>query len=143
MLVDHFRARLRRTRQLAFSRAALEVMGTYDWPGNVRQLGRVVERALALADGPDVTAADLPADVSRAFPEQQAEDTQDRTLRAWSRRYARLVLERCSGNKRRACEVLDITYHTLQSLLESEAPLAPRTVAALRLDAGELCERAG
>ncbi|HEX3645464.1 MAG TPA: helix-turn-helix domain-containing protein, partial [Vicinamibacterales bacterium] len=32
-------------------------------------------------------------------------------------RYARLVLNRCDGNKREACRVLDISYHTLQSHL--------------------------
>ena len=42
----------------------------------------------------------------------------DESLRAWSSRYARLVLERCHGNKRRACDVLDISYHTLQAHLD-------------------------
>ena len=37
------------------------------------------------------------------------------TLRAWASRYARLVLERCGGNKREACRVLGISYHTLQA----------------------------
>jgi hypothetical protein len=32
-------------------------------------------------------------------------------------RYARLVLERSHGNKREACRVLDISYHTLQAYL--------------------------
>ena len=36
---------------------------------------------------------------------------------AWTSRYARLVLERCQGNKREACRVLDISYHTLQAYL--------------------------
>jgi transcriptional regulator with AAA-type ATPase domain len=49
----------------------------------------------------------------------------DDTLRAWSSRYVRLVLDRCQGNKRRACGVLDISYHTLQSHLEFD-PTAPR-----------------
>jgi transcriptional regulator with AAA-type ATPase domain len=31
--------------------------------------------------------------------------------------HARLVLERCHGNKREACRILDISYHTLQSYL--------------------------
>jgi hypothetical protein len=38
-------------------------------------------------------------------------------LRAWGSRYARLVLERSHGNKREACRILDISYHTLQSYL--------------------------
>ena len=32
-------------------------------------------------------------------------------------RYARLVLDRCKDNKREACRILDISYHTLQSYL--------------------------
>jgi transcriptional regulator with AAA-type ATPase domain len=39
-------------------------------------------------------------------------------MRAWASRYARLVLERCGGNKRRACRELGISYHTLQAYLQ-------------------------
>ena len=39
------------------------------------------------------------------------------SLRAWASRYARLVLDRTKGNKRAACRVLDISYHTLQAYL--------------------------
>jgi hypothetical protein len=38
-------------------------------------------------------------------------------MRAWGSRYARLVFERCGHNKRRACRVLEISYHTLQAYL--------------------------
>ena len=38
-------------------------------------------------------------------------------MRSWGSRYARLVLERCGHNKRRACAVLGISYHTLQAYL--------------------------
>jgi hypothetical protein len=41
--------------------------------------------------------------------------TRDDTLRAWASRYARLVWLRCGQNKRRACRVLGISYHTLDS----------------------------
>ncbi len=43
------------------------------------------------------------------------------TLRACASRYARLVLERCQGNKREACRELGITYHTLQAHLRYPA----------------------
>ena len=39
------------------------------------------------------------------------------TMRAWGSRYARLVFERCGRNKRHACRLLDISYHTLQAYL--------------------------
>ena len=45
------------------------------------------------------------------------------TLRAWGSRYVRLVLERCQGNKREACRVLDISYHTLQAYLRHQLPV--------------------
>ena len=39
------------------------------------------------------------------------------SMRAWGSRYARLVLDRCGGNKREASRVLGISYHTLNSYL--------------------------
>ena len=118
LLIDHFCGRLRRTRQMPFSPRAIEAMVAYEWPGNVRQLTRVVERALALAPGGEVRAEDLPAEISGIYDDVEGSGVGDDTLRAWSSRYARLVLERCAGNKRHACNILDITYKTLQSLLE-------------------------
>jgi len=47
------------------------------------------------------------------------------TMRAWGSRYARLVLERCENNKRRACRELGISYHTLQGYLKFQ-PDGPR-----------------
>ena len=121
LLVDHFRGRFRRTRLLQFSAAAIEAMVCYEWPGNVRQLTRVVERVLALAPGTEVRAADLPVEISGIGGDPTTSPAAGYTLRSWSSRYARLILERCDGNKRHACEVLDITYKTLQSLLTHPA----------------------
>ena len=47
------------------------------------------------------------------MPSVQAGDT----MRAWGSRYARLVLEKSERNKRQACDVLDISYHTLNAYL--------------------------
>jgi DNA-binding NtrC family response regulator len=54
----------------------------------------------------------------------------DDSLRAWSSRYARAVLERCRGNKRRTCEILDISYHTLQAHLDYERARPLKTPAS-------------
>jgi transcriptional regulator with GAF, ATPase, and Fis domain len=42
---------------------AVEVLSAYDWPGNIRELENVIERAVILADGPALSIDDLPPDV--------------------------------------------------------------------------------
>jgi DNA-binding NtrC family response regulator len=122
LLVAHFLTRYGRSRE-ALSGSAIEALMTHDWPGNVRQLARVLERALALAPGPLVTVADLPNDITHEYRDLLFDlPNRDDSLRAWSSRYVRLVLERAQGNKRRACDVLGISYHTLQSHLDYDGP---------------------
>jgi two-component system, NtrC family, response regulator HydG len=45
---------------------ALELLQAYDWPGNIRELHNVIERAVALAPGTEVEASDLPQSVREA-----------------------------------------------------------------------------
>ena len=126
LLIRHFADRYHRGQALQFSPAAVEALTGFWWPGNVRQLGRAIERAIALSAGPVITVTDLPDEVAKDY-RQLAPDgaLAHNTLRAWSSRYVRFVLERCDGNKRRACDVLDISYHTLKSYLEYEPGPAP------------------
>ncbi len=42
---------------------AVEALAACDWPGNIRELENVLERAVVLADGPAVTLEDLPAEL--------------------------------------------------------------------------------
>ena len=51
-------------------------------------------------------------------------------MRAWGSRYARIVVDRCQGNKRKACRVLGISYHTLQSYLKYEPDATDAAAAA-------------
>jgi transcriptional regulator with PAS, ATPase and Fis domain len=118
-LVEHFLQRHGRAESLQVAPAAMDALEAYDWPGNVRQLGRVLERAIALTPNNVILPSDLPSDIGRwAVPVRTLAAGTDPTLRAWTSRYVRLVLDRCEGNKRRACDELDITYHTLQSHLD-------------------------
>jgi transcriptional regulator with PAS, ATPase and Fis domain len=102
--------------------AAADALIAYDWPGSVRELERLMERAVALAGTDVIELDDLPPGVRSEYtttlmPSLECRDT----LRACGSRYARLVLERCQGNKREACRVLDISYHTLQAYLRYPA----------------------
>ncbi|MCD6528004.1 MAG: sigma-54-dependent Fis family transcriptional regulator [Desulfuromonas sp.] len=43
---------------------ALQVLENYNWPGNVRELENVIERTVALSDGPQISVQDLPPHIS-------------------------------------------------------------------------------
>ena len=97
---------------------ALTTLRQYHWPGNVRELERVIEHAVALAGSDRLEVDDLPPRLLTGYehiilPSIRRQDT----MREWAARYARLVLERCQNNKRRACRELGISYHTLQGHL--------------------------
>ena len=127
-LALYFLDRYRAVRPLRLSVAAADTLVAYGWPGNVRELERVIERAVALADGDTVEVDDLPPAIIGGFhdvllPSFRARDS----MRAWGSRYARLVLDRCANNKRKACRELGISYHTLQAYLRFRGDKPRRT----------------
>jgi transcriptional regulator with PAS, ATPase and Fis domain len=102
---------------------ATEALVAYNWPGNVRQLERVMERAVALSSSTEIGVEDLPPEITQEYRDLTGQAGEggpvlEYSLHAWTRRYARLVLDRCHGNKREACERLDICYHTLKQYLK-------------------------
>jgi len=117
-LARYFLSRHRATRPLRLSVAATEALAAYHWPGNVRELERLMERAVALAETNVLELDDLPPTVRGDYTNALAPALcRQETLRTWASRYARLVLDRTKGNKRAACQLLDISYHTLQTYL--------------------------
>ena len=136
-LAQYFLSRHVARRRLALSPAAADALKTYDWPGNVRELERMIEGAVATCDGSHIGLDDLPVALRGAYGEVLMPSVQDNdTMRAWGSRYARLIFERCDHNKRQACQVLGISYHTLNAYLNyrTNAPathaLAPHQTAA-------------
>ena len=129
-LAKYFLDRYRVVRALTLSPGVVDALVAYDWPGNVRELERVMERAVALATTNSVEMDDLPPALLAGYGEVLLPSVRAReSMRAWGSRYARLVLERCNNNKRRACRELGITYHTLEGYLRFRPDL-PRPEAA-------------
>lgn len=118
---------------------AVEALMRYSWPGNIRELENVIERAVVLADGTTVTAADLPADlqiVGRASarisprtprPVARKAISAGESL-AWKsmdesseRELLLSALQKCQGNKARAARMLGLPRSTFFSKLKKHA----------------------
>ncbi len=131
-LVDMMLRRCAGEQPYRLSVEAMEALIVYDWPGNVRELERVIERAVTLAASHVIHIDDLPGAVTGRYRDTfLPPDPGDETMRGWASRYARYVLARTNGNKREACRVLDISYHTLCAYLAYKGPRARADDAGL------------
>ncbi|HEY3817608.1 MAG TPA: sigma-54 dependent transcriptional regulator [Polyangiaceae bacterium] len=108
-----------------------EMLEGYEFPGNVRELSHIIERAMLLAREGVITATDLPPEVTKAWTAQGgtsgsmgslADDWP--SLQVLERRYIDRVLSRTGGNKTRAAEVLGIDRRTLNRMFARERAAA-------------------
>jgi two-component system NtrC family response regulator len=96
-----------------FSRDALKAMSAHSWPGNVRELENRVRRAVVMAEGTRITAADLELGDVSASPRRGL-----RELRAGLEKDAvRVALKRNRGNISQTAAELGISRPTLYGLL--------------------------
>jgi two-component system, NtrC family, response regulator AtoC len=99
---------------------AMEVLLAYSWPGNIRELENVLERALVLAEGPKITLDDLPEVVRRPPPEGSTMevDSDDLSVKRHGARLEKhliqLALDRTGGNKTQAAELLELSPRALR-----------------------------
>jgi len=97
----------------------LEVLKSYRWPGNVRQLRNVIERALIVTRGPMLSVADLPPELKRASGSASTFELRlGMSLDEVERELITRTIEFAGGNKSRAAEVLGISLKTLYNRLE-------------------------
>jgi transcriptional regulator with PAS, ATPase and Fis domain len=96
----------RETLQLAPD--ALSALQRYLFPGNVRELRNLLERAVVHALGNEITAADLPAGVRESTPTAKKP-----SLEELERNYIAEILDYTRGRKSKAAEILGISRKTL------------------------------
>lgn len=143
----------KRLKTKRFSAEYLVVLRRYGWPGNVRELFNVIERSIAAASDSGILlpihlpisirvqaidnrgkregAADEWAESGREggrqdFPTLQK--ARESTLTGLESKYLHDLLNSCSGNVGRACEIADVSRSRLYALLK-KYNLSPTTVA--------------
>ena len=95
---------------------ALAALQAYSWPGNIRELRNVIERAVLLANGGTIHASDLPvlnSPASAGEAKRVAQDGRSLSLADLERDHIATVLRQTSWHQGRAAEVLGISPKTL------------------------------
>jgi two-component system response regulator HydG len=121
LLARHFAARTARRGGKAIdgiSDEAVEWLQRQRWPGNVRQLENVIQRAVTLAEGPTVELDD----VHFAGPPGTSEGGVRPTLAEIEYDYMQRVLEETKGDKRAAASILGVSVRTLQRKTPAHQP---------------------
>lgn len=101
-------------RLLSISAEALQILERYQWPGNIRELENIVQRAVIMSDG-QIGVHDLPDFLKFKidFPENDL-----LSLRDMEKEYVKRVLIHTKGNKSKAAEILQIDRKTLREKLK-------------------------
>ncbi|UPS90772.1 sigma-54 dependent transcriptional regulator [Bizionia sp. M204] len=95
---------------------ALAVLERYNWPGNIRELENVIQRAVIMCDK-QITMADLPENLKHhiSFPEY---DNELLPLKEIEKKYILKVLEATNNNKSQAAKILQIDRKTLSEKIK-------------------------
>jgi DNA-binding NtrC family response regulator len=126
-LVRHFLARFgARSGVSTMDESTLSALRACAWPGNVRQLRNAIERACALATGPELKVDDLPLEARGGDPARAAADVDPsgtfqemkaRTIAALEKSYFEGLLKKHKGNVTHSADEAGMTRSALQKLL--------------------------
>ena len=114
ILVEHFIRKFSVSMNKQITRvspSAMDILDRYQWPGNVRELENAVERAMVVAQEPELREQDFSLQLS-------GQEHNGRTLEDVERAHVLSVVEDCKGNQTLAAEILDIDRVTLHNKLK-------------------------
>jgi DNA-binding NtrC family response regulator len=90
-------------------REVMDLLDKYSWPGNVRELENVIERAVALENGPVISKDDLPEYIRDLSIETYRQHSSGiPTAEEQEKKYIRWVLDKCGGNRTKAAKIMGI-----------------------------------
>ena len=100
------------------SRSALSILMEYAWPGNVREMENVIERAIVLVEGNMLQPPQLPAELTALGSQECLDDLFEgyslkKAKRVMEEKLIRKALAATDGNRSRAAELLELSYPAL------------------------------
>jgi Nif-specific regulatory protein len=98
--------------------AAMEAMAGYAWPGNVRELRNVLERAVILASGDELTPDLLPPEIAGAAPSLPVDQGLKQAVRAFKKRFVERAFEGAGGDHAAAARRLGVNAKYLYQLIK-------------------------
>ncbi|MDI6727942.1 MAG: sigma-54 dependent transcriptional regulator [Thermodesulfovibrionales bacterium] len=101
------------------SKEAMDILMHYSFPGNVRELENIIERAIILERSTLITPESLPQSITM-FQIETIEPGKIKTMDEINKEYAERVVEMFGGNKSKAAEVLGISRTSLWRILKQE-----------------------
>ncbi|MCU0586232.1 MAG: sigma-54 dependent transcriptional regulator [Desulfobacterales bacterium] len=123
-LVDHFVQRFSKENRkpiAGVTREAMDQLVKYDYPGNIRELENILERAVVIARGTTLTSGDLPfggRSASGAEGSGTGEGSLRKALEALERRMVAGAMTAAGGNQSRAAELLGLSERMLRYKLK-------------------------
>lgn len=94
-----------------------KLFGSYNWPGNIRELKNMIKRGVLLATGPLITSEELPEEMEFSVEQVQLSGRQEADLKAQQENMERLLIEKTLKevryNKSKAAKLLNIDRTTL------------------------------
>jgi DNA-binding NtrC family response regulator len=118
-LAEYFLSR-QQYRNLNLSSEVIDLLKSYDWPGNIRELKNIMERAMILAGGNEIEIEHIGIeDEMEEVPLALADTTGSRSgLEAAEKEMILKALEKSAGNKTNAAKLLKITRRRLYSRMK-------------------------
>lgn len=118
LLVEYFLGKYGRGEEVAISQRALDALGRYHYPGNVRELSHMLERGMILAKGRAIEIDDLLLPANGSTPTGGTGHESLVSLSELEKQHILRVLKASNGNKTQAAKVLGISVRNLYRKLE-------------------------
>ena len=100
------------------SSEVLKKLEVYQWPGNIRELKNVIERAVILSNGPDLSTESLPFEIQETQQPQKSNQLSAFSMQSVEKLHIQKVLNYTKGNKAETARLLEIGIATLYRKIE-------------------------